>query len=372
MSRIHSLLKKRRPAAALAVGVLAASALLPVSAAAFFQQTKLEGAVGTDIGGVWLSVHQIMPEFRIQYPKPAEGRPAIPLEVGPIPGDLEPITGKNPAGVSVVGCTDASFCGEHGIVPGDIVIKVNAAEITDVASWKKALENLPPNVLLSVRRPAIKMTTARLLKIRYKAEGRETDEGSVAQESVDVRLLDVKLPFQDQLDATRHSHAFFQPTPEQLEQVAKGWTTLAESSPPVLVKGSHRFVAEAAFDESLARDLRNTKYAIVMDMEGNPAAGGGKVIDIYGIENVDGKTMEGSYVTVTIASAPFPINIEFKGRFKMYRVADWSDEDDRLRREAASAKAKEDLSKVKTLPDVPPPGTAKPSAEPEKKTLGDK
>ena len=69
------------------------------------------------------------------------------------------------------------------------------------------------------------------------------------------------------------------------------------------------------------------------------------------------KAIDGQYVTVTMASAPFPINIEFKGRFHMVKIAAWSDEDDKIRsKDAANRPSKEDLSKFKTLPDVPAPG----------------
>ena len=339
-------------------GALATALLAPAPASAFFQQTKLEGTVGTDIGGVWLSIQQVMPQFRINFPKPARGS-AVPIVVGPIPADLEPVTGRNPAGVVITGCPDPGFCSGNGLLVGDILVKVNATEIADAADFEKAIAAVPQSVLLSVRRPALKMSTARLLKIRYAAEGKETEGASVAQEEVDVKVLDVEMPFAAALERARQSHSFFQPPPPDLEGLAKGWFELPTSHPPVLVSGNHRFVARASFDDALAGDknLTNAKYAVIMDMGGNPLqGGGGKVIDVYGIESLDDKTMEGSYVTVTIANAPFPINIEFQGRFRMTKLAAWSDRDDKLRAEReAKRKPPEDLDKYKTLPDVPPP-----------------
>ena len=58
-------------------------------------------------------------------------------------------------------------------------------------------------------------------------------------------------------------------------------------------------------------------------------------------------------------TTPFPINIEFKGRFEMTKIAEWSDQDDKNRAAAEAKKPKEDLDKYKTLPDVPAP--AKPA-----------
>lgn len=350
----------------LLMGAIAAALLLPTPSPAFFQSTSLEGTVGTDIGGVWLSMQQLMPEFRITYPKSSTNR-AMPFAVAPVPADLEPVTGKNPGGVVITDCLDAALCAENSLLIGDMVIKVNSTDITDVASFEKAFENLPATVLLSVRRPALKMSTARLLKIRYSTEGKETAEGSVQQEKLILNVLDVALPFADALEATRQSHAFFQPSAAQLETLGKTWFELPENQPLRMMKAGHRFVAQSSFDDALAGDksLVNSKYAVIMDMDGNPVQGAaGKVIDVYGIESVNGDTMDGSYVTVTMASAPFPINVEFKGRFHMTRVAPWSDEDDKLRAKRSQGKAPEkDLSQYKTLPDVP--AQAKPAAKPK-------
>jgi hypothetical protein len=117
-------------------------------------------------------------------------------------------------------------------------------------------------------------------------------------------------------------------------------------------------VSKSAYDESLLADksLQNASFAVVMDLKSNPGrGGGGQVIDVYGIESLDSKKMSGSYVSVTMANAPFPINIEFKGRFEMTKVAEWSDEDDKLRAAEDAKRPKEDLDKIKTLPDVPAP-----------------
>lgn len=340
---------------------LAGALLLPTTSQAFFQQTRLEGTVGSDIGGVWLSSQQVMPEFRINFPKPTDGTPPVPVKVGPIPADLEPLTGKNPAGVSIVDCGSSGFCADNGLVVGDILIRVNSTELTDTASFEKAVENLPPQVMLSVRRPALRNSTARLMKIKYDREGKETSEGSIVQEKLDIRVLDVKLPFAADLEATRLSHQFYVPSAELLEKLGKNWSDVPNNEPLFLFRGDHRFVARSDFDEALSEDaaLRKASHAIVMDMDGNPGAGGGKVIDIYGIESIGKDVIEGNYVTVTIASAPFPINVEFKGRFRMTRIADWSNADEKKQAAADAKKPAEDLSKFKTLPDVPAPAPKK-------------
>jgi len=345
-------------------GALTTALLAPTEAPAFFQQTKLDGVLGTDLGGVWLSQQQVVPEFRITYSKPPSG-PAVPVSVGPVPADLEPILGKRASGVAITDCRGSGFCNDYGIVVGDILFKLNGSDLSDVASFEKALENVPPTVTLSIRRPALKMTTVRLLKMKYVAEGKETEEGSALQEQLDVRILDVKLPFDEDIETARQKHSLYPVSAAQQAELARNWANLPPADPIVLIKGSHRLVAKANFDESLDADksLTDAKFALIMDLDGNPASGGGKVVDIYGIESMSATAMEGTYVTVTIANAPFPINVEFKGRFSMTRIAPWSNEDDKLRAEEAARKPAEDLSKFKTLPDVP--AATKPAGKPE-------
>jgi hypothetical protein len=345
------------------LGALAITFLTSTPAPAFFQQTKLEGQIGTNIGGVWLSMQNVMPEFRISYQKPENGK-AVPFTVEPIPAELAAIMGPKATGVAVAGCEHSTFCAENGIIAGDVVTRINSADIVDVPSFEKAIENLPQTILVSIRRPALRMTTARLLKIKYTNEGKETPEGSESQEGLDIQVLDVALPFDDQIEQSRQKHTGFEPTPDQIETIRTKWFELPMAKPLRYITAEHRFVAKTNFDPALEADktLANSKFALIMNMEGNPMSGGGKIIDLYGIESLSEKAMEGAYVTVTMASAPFPINIEFKGRFKMTRLADWSDEDDKLRsKNAANRKPTEDLSKFKTLPDVPPPD--KPAAK---------
>lgn len=348
----------------MAAGALAVALLTPTPCLAFFQQTKLEGTVGTDLGGVWLSVQHLMPEFNIHYRKPLDG-PPVPVEVGPVPADLEPVAGKKPIGLAIVTCINPGFCAENGLLVGDVILSVNSIPVPDVAAFEAVLANPAPTMRLTMRRPALKMSTTRLMKIKYVTEQTEVDGASVAQEKLEVRVLDLALPFADEIEKSRREHGLFQPSAAQMESLSKNWFDLEGSKPLLFVKGNHRFVAQSAFDEALASDknLTDSKFALIMDLTGSPMrGGGGQVIDVYGIESVSAKAMDGSYVSVTIANAPFPINIEFKGRFAMTKLADWSDQDDKVQAaRAAARKPPEDLNKFKTLPDVP--AEAKPGSK---------
>lgn len=343
-------------------GALALGLSCPPSAAAFFQQTKLEGVIGADIGGVWLAVHQVMPEFRITYQVPADGEGAkVPFKVGPIPESLADATGPDPVGVLVTECTDAAQCRDHGIFVGDVVVRVNTQAVATPEAFETALESVTKSVLLSIRRASLRYTSARLIKMKYESVPTESEgTSSIGTESLSVTVLDSRLPFYDAVEKTRLDHQPWRPTPEELVDLGKRWAELPSADPINFITGNHRVVAAANFDDALAADvsLQKSKVAVVMNLEGNPIRGsGGKLIDIYGIEEIDGKRLEGNYVSALIASAPFPITVEFKGRFRMDRIADWSDADDVFRAKQQAEKAPaEDLDKYELAPDVPPAG----------------
>lgn len=357
----------------LAGALTAAVPLTPLSAEAFYQQTSLEGPVGSDLGGVWLSVQNVGPEFRISFPRPEAG-PAIPLEVSPPPASMEALVGPKPMGVAIKKCDPPGFCNQNGLLEGDVIVAVNSRPITDMASYESALTNPAKTMLLSIRRPALQMTTVRLVKIRYQAESAEQAEAeadsagtSVAVEALAVKVVDAALPFADKVEESRSTHVLFQPSAEQVQHLADKWSELERNAPPLYVNGKHRFIARSMFDESLNSDrsLDDSKFALIMDLKSNPTSGGGgQVIDVYGIESVGPRELSGNYVSVTIANAPFPINIEFKGRFRMTRIADYSDLDDKVQAaRAAAMKPKDDLDKYETLPEVPAPGTPAPKVE---------
>ena len=340
MTRISTFRSSPRAgAAALALALaLALAVACPAPAQAFFQQTKLEGTVGRDLGGVWLSVQQVAPEFRISVPKPPAG--GLPVEVGPLPAELAPLIDRDQGGVVVTSCREPGFCSDNAILVGDILTKINGDLLKDVAAFRAANGRVVDILVVSIRRPALKMTTARLLKVKFERRGREAADSSVEEESLDVRVLDAKLPFLDQLEETRRTHELFRPTARQLEDLGKGWAELPANDPPILFHGEHRFASKDSFDEALAADdsLGRSSHALLMNLDGNPAKGGGKLVDVYGLESLGDKELSGNYVSVAMASAPFPINVEFKGRFVMTRIADWSDADDKLREKADSKK----------------------------------
>jgi hypothetical protein len=105
-------------------------------------------------------------------------------------------------------------------------------------------------------------------------------------------------------------------------------------------------------------NLKGTLFAIISTLQGNPiAGGGGRSIAIYGFDKVDADRAGGTYVESTLATAPFPISIEFNGRFEMIKIGPFSNQDVEFRMVQTKAEGKkkqeEESRKFELAPDVP-------------------
>lgn len=325
---------------------------------AFLQTTKSEGTIGKNVGGVWLAVHHIMPLFRVRLDRNSPEK-AAPFDVGPIEGDLTELFAGKPQGVVITKLADAGTSARTGIFEGDIITKVNTSVITDVASYEKALESVKEWFLVTVRRTGLRYTTARIVKLEYKAEEGEVADGTsgLTSETVQFRMVDDVLPFSKDVEKTRETHQLFTPDDKAISALAADWWKLPAPPKPLIVNAEHRVVAEEVYDASLREDdnLDGTEFSIISTVQSNPlAGGGGKTISIYGISEITPKTMSGSYIETTLAQAPFPISIEFGGAFTMTKLADFSNKDLEYRAAQLETEKKTlESDDVKVAPDIP-------------------
>jgi hypothetical protein len=352
---------------ALLTAFLVAAAARPDTAQAFYQKTTLEGTLGQDVSGVWLVVQNVMPSFRVRLDR--DPKTITPFKVGPVPKELAPAVGRNLKGVVIKEFTEPGAGDKYGIFVGDVITKLNTSTIGDEKDFAKALEDVKEWFLISVERPALKFTSARIVKIKYSAAEKETEGVSqLAGEQVEVRVSETDLPFRDEIDAAKAKASFFTPTKAQIEELKASWFKLPLPKQVPFVNGEHRVVAAGSYDASMRADdnLKDSFFAIVSTLQGNPmAGGGGRNIAIYGFEKIDANFASGSYVESTLATAPFPISIEFDGRFEMTKLAPYSEKDV----EFQSAAAKRDAEKqqaaenkaIQLAPDVP---AVAPAAQP--------
>ena len=335
-------------------------------AAAFYQTTAVEGPADPGISGVWLSVHQLMPEFRVRLERIEGSENPLPFEYGPIEADWkDELVGASAVGVMVTGITDGRAAGKHGIMVGDVISRLNGAPVVEPEAFRTAVAaGSGTTAGLSIRRPAIRFTKISLLKIEAPAagagdDGEEGSSGAPAEGDVEaaVYFFDVDLPFQAELDAARTANRLWHPGEDILKALRSGWHELPASDPIRHIKGEHRLVAASSYDADLLRDgtLADADLALVANLEGNPLyGGGGRTVAVYGFEDVGEGELRGAYTEATLASAPFPISIQFHGRFRMIRLAEYSDKDIEHRRALAeAAESQESHDDVELAPDIP-------------------
>jgi hypothetical protein len=330
---------------------------LPAPAGAYFQKTTVEGTIGRDIGGVWLSVQHLMPMFRVRLDR-GQDRVA-PFDVGPIGKDLALLFGGDPAGVVITKMADPTISASLGIFEGDVITKINTIPVVDVESYEKALGTVDKWFLVTIKRSGLAYTAARIVKIEYSAREGELEDGTtgVAEETIQFQYLDVMLPFAAALEKTRQSHDLFVPDDKQIATLKTDWWKLPEPARSTFVNGEHRFVAEHNYDQPLRQDenLDGTTFAVLSTLQGNPATGNaGKTITVYGIRRASADEISGTYVETTFAQAPFPISIEFSGSFTFTRLDDFSNKDLEHRSQQAKAVKKElENEDVDLAPEVP-------------------
>jgi hypothetical protein len=316
------------------LGAIALAAVLTTAtsagAAGFFQSTSVEGEIGADVGGIWLGLYYIAPTFRLRVNLDEDKSETF--EVGPVPADLKPLLGESGAGVVMLDTVSSEQTRGAILYRGDVITSVNGESVRGgVDGFKKALDALADDwTMIQILRPSLRQNIANIVKIQYSAKVGEVDGVSaISQEIVRVTHLDGVLPFADKLEKARQNREFYTPSEAEIEYLREEWYRLAPPERPIFVGGEHRIVAAEEYDLALRKDdsLRGSLFAIVSTLKGNPATGGGSTIAIYGVRSVGSDSLSGSYVQSSLASAPFPISIDFVGGFQMIKLEEFSMKD---------------------------------------------
>ncbi len=338
------------------LGAIIFTLTLAPAAGAYFQSTVLEGVIGHNLDGVWWVEHRVMPEFRVRLDREALG---IPFEAGAISKELQDSIGEFVHGVVVAKVSDQSVAHNHGIFEGDIITRVNLDKLTadGMKSYQAALDKGTPELLLTVRRPKLRHTYVDIVKIRYVPKVAEVDgQSRVVEETLRWTYLDLQLPFESDLDKARSKgEAWTIPAPA-FNDLKENWWKLDDRNPALFVKGEHRVVSNDEYDSSLRLDdnVNDALFAMVTVKNTNPMSGAsGQQISGYGFREVGTDEIGGTYVQATLANAPFPISLEFKGVFQMRKLADYSDKDAARKAKIQQDIAVEDQSKVELAPDIP-------------------
>jgi len=124
------------------------------------------------------------------------------------------------------------------------------------------------------------------------------------------------------VDAANAAGKPWKPSPEQLSQLRAAWDGLTPETAHA-VRVANIIAGRDGLDENLKRDER-TKDALWVvqqrqDFDGTAGAAM-RQVSVYAARSEADGGYTGNFDTATIAAAPFPIPIAFKGTFQLYRL----------------------------------------------------
>ena len=123
-------------------------------------------------------------------------------------------------------------------------------------------------------------------------------------------------------DAAAAQRTPWEPTEQQLHALRDGWDTLQPDRPPVASIETTISGPDAPGDlVKTEPTMQDALFAIAMVINFAPGPDRPtKDVMVFGAKEKTDDGYRGTYAGVTLANAPFPIPIAFKGTFRMYRL----------------------------------------------------
>ncbi len=281
---------------------------------AFLESTDTEGELPTNMGGVWLVV------THLEFPKPT------------------------PTG-AIGAPTPAASPGPKGAAATAPVRYFNVVNMLRVSHLRKDEAQKMHAASKKLEQASVEKAKAIIAEEQKKSPPTQTETGEVQGEmkvlapvvpakyqpgegdDVDVFLLDVAFPkpIQDSIDAAQKAEKQWVPTEKDLALLRSSWDTLKPSGRDEFSKIEWKVQTSDKFDDNLKMDptTKDAKFAITGNQEMIPKPNVPKTnIIVYGVEEIKGDTLSGKHTRAMMASAPFPIPIEMRGTYKMYKLVD--------------------------------------------------
>jgi hypothetical protein len=139
---------------------------------------------------------------------------------------------------------------------------------------------------------------------------------------VEVRFVALPEALQASLDQANDANARWEPSEQQLQDLRNAWATLAPETRGA-AKVETMIDGRDAFDDVLKKDetVKDSQFAIRQMISYLPGAQRPiKDVLVYGVTDQLPDGYGGKYVSASIAAAPFPVPITFKGTFRMHRL----------------------------------------------------
>ncbi len=306
-------MKNRRVWRRALIGAVLALGVLPLRSFAFVESTETQGELPTNISGVWLLVNHL--EFTKGEASPSPGASPAPT----------PTPGKGAA--------------------ADNVRYFTVANLVRIVHYPKG----EADKMREADRKMEEASTERAKKIVAEEQKKEipvqTESGEVQGESsvivpsvppkrqpgsgddVDIFLMDVALPqpIQEAIDKAVKAEKPWTPTEKDLELLKSSLNDLKPSGRDEYSKIEWKVITKDKYEENYQIDptTKDAKFLISANEEMIPKPNVPKTnVIVYGVEQAKGDVLSGKHTRAMMASAPFPIPIEMKGTFKMYKVAE--------------------------------------------------
>ncbi len=294
------------------IAAVVALGLLPGTSFAFPQSTETSGEISTDLTGTWLVVN------RLEFPRPSptatpviEGAPAAGTPATP---SLRPFT------VAYV------FTIEH--LPAVEAVKMRDADkARRQASIEKANKILADELAKGGPTPQPAASGETPVQPRALGFGIPKAADSVVDlgDEVTVKLQDVVMPkeIQDTIDTANKAEKIWEPSEKDLALLKSSWKTLKPPARSEYSKIEWKVLQDKFLEAGMLQDEKTKDAKFVISGDATLIAGPGQAnrnIIIYGANKIGNDTIEGGHVRAIMTSAPFPIPIDMKGRFKMYRL----------------------------------------------------
>ena len=138
--------------------------------------------------------------------------------------------------------------------------------------------------------------------------------------AVTHRLVTLPGPLKDAVDKANAAGTSWQPSPDDLEQIRAAWDSLPNEEAHI-AHVTNELIGRDGFDDSLKSEARTKDATWVIRQRKDFDASGAPVlreVAIYSALAKDDGGYTGNYDSATVAAAPFPIPITFKGSFQMY------------------------------------------------------
>jgi hypothetical protein len=292
----------------LAAVVALSLALMPTSGFAFPQSTETSGEITPDLNGAWLVVN------RLEFPRPTP-------EASPSPG-TSPAAGIRPFTVANVFKIEHLPTAEAQKVRDADKAKKQAAieKATKILAEEQKKAGADPKPLASGEIPIEP-------KVLSYGVPRAPDSVVDLHDEVAIYLLDVEIPksIQDTIEKANKEEKVWEPSEKDLATFKSSWKTLKPRAKSEYSRIQWKVLQDKYLEGGMLQDEKTKNAKFVISGDATLIAGPGQAnrnIIIYGANQVSDRLIEGGHVRAIMTAAPFPMPIDMKGSFKMYRLTD--------------------------------------------------